>query len=151
MPKHQPQFWKEKTLAEMTPEEWELLCDGCGRCCLFKLEDEDTGEIFFTDVACRLFDSRNCRCRAYAQRVEKVSDCLVLSLEHPEYFAMLPHSCAYRRLYEGRELAPWHPLLSGSPTSVHRAGISIRGRCVPEARVHPDDLENRIIDLPDES
>lgn len=150
MPKPNPQFWKTKTLSELTPEEWESLCDGCGRCCLFKLEDEETGEIFFTDVACRLLDSHSCRCSAYAQRLKKVSDCLLLSLDHPEYFAMLPESCAYRRLYEGRELASWHPLVSGRPDSVHSAGISVRGNCIPEEQVHPDELEDRIIEFFDD-
>lgn len=143
-------FWKTKRLAELSPAEWESLCDGCGRCCLFKLEDEETGEIFFTDVACRLLDHHHCRCNAYERRTELVSDCLVLSPEHPEYFPMLPPSCAYRRLHEGRELPPWHPLLSGDPDSVHAAGISVRGNCVAEARVKPDQLENRIIEFFDD-
>lgn len=147
MPKSSLPFWKTKSLAELSPQEWESLCDGCGRCCLFKLEDEESGEIFFTDVACRLLDAQSCRCTAYTQRFEHVSDCLRLSLDHPEYFSMLPQSCAYRRLYEERELAPWHPLLSGCSDSVHTAAISVRGGCVPEPQVHPDELENRIIEF----
>ncbi len=151
MPKSKPPFWKSKTLAELSVAEWESLCDGCGRCCLFKLEDEDTGALFFTDVACHLLDTHSCRCSNYPQRQKKVSDCLQLSLDHPEYFAMLPESCAYRRLYEGRELAAWHPLISGNPATVHSAGISVRGNCVTEGEVHPDDLESRIIEFFDAS
>lgn len=150
MSKPKPQFWKIRSLAELTQEEWESLCDGCGRCCLVKLEDEETGEIFFTDAACRLLDRHSCRCTDYEQRLDKVPDCLALGMEHPEYFAMLPPSCAYRRLHEGRELAPWHPLVSGNRGSVHRAGISVRGNCIPEDQVDPDELETRIIEFFDE-
>jgi len=150
MPKSTLPFWKIKSLAEFSPQEWESLCDGCGRCCLFKLEDEESGEIFFTDVACRLLDPQSCRCTAYGQRFKEVTDCLKLGLDHPEYFAMLPPSCAYRRLYEERELPPWHPLVSGKSDSVHKAGISVRDNCIPESQVHPDELENRIIEFFDD-
>ena len=125
-------FWERKALTELDREEWESLCDGCALCCLQKLEDEETGELFFTDIACRLLDTQACRCTDYANRVRLVSDCLVLSADHPEHFAWLPASCAYRRLAEGRALPEWHPLLTGDPESVHRAGISARGQCVSE-------------------
>lgn len=140
-------FWQRKTLAEMDELEWESLCDGCGRCCLVKLEDEDTGEIFFTNVACRLFDAEQCRCQQYSQRHKEVADCLSIRPMQPLLLAALPVTCAYRRLAEGRGLADWHPLVSGDPESIHAAGISMHGLVQPESTVNPDDLEDYIIEF----
>ena len=126
------EFWKRKSLAEMTESEWESLCDGCALCCLLKLEDEETGEVFFTDVACKLLDLDNCRCMDYKARARKVADCLVLTVDEPETFGWLPGTCAYRLLANGEELPEWHPLITGNPGTVHDAGISAKGKAVSE-------------------
>jgi len=139
------EFWQAKTLTELTAAEWESLCDGCGRCCLHKLEDEDTGELYFTNVACRLLDLNTCRCRDYAHRAELIPDCLVLTPACPELYAQLPSTCAYRLRFEGRPLPEWHPLVSGDVESVHRAGISVRGKAVSEEYIHPDQLPEHLI------
>lgn len=121
-------FWKTKTLEEMTAPEWESLCDGCGKCCLSKLEDEDTGEIYFTSVGCRLFDAGTCRCSDYPNRQKKVSDCVGLNPANVRTISWLPKTCGYRLVAEGRDLYAWHHLISGDRDSVHEAGISMRGR-----------------------
>lgn len=139
-------FWKRKTLAEMTREEWESLCDGCARCCLAKLEDEDTGEIAYTNVACRLLDHESCRCTKYAQRSRFVPDCITLTPENVGQLRWMPSTCAYRLLTEGKDLPDWHPLVSGTPESVHWAGISVRGRIVSERKAI--DLEDYIVTWP---
>ena len=125
-------FWKRKTLAEMTHEEWESLCDGCGKCCLLKLEDWDTAEVSYTSVACRGLDLHTCRCKFYSRRKREVPDCIVLKPELVDKFRWLPSTCAYRLVAEGKDLAWWHPLVSGDPATVHEAGISVRGRAVSE-------------------
>jgi len=121
-------FWEEKTLDEMTPEEWESLCDGCGQCCLYKIEDEDTAELFNTSVCCHLFDPQAGCCSDYTGRKEKVPACHILTPAKVASLPWLPETCAYRLIHEGRLLYPWHPLRSGDPESVHRAGVSVRGR-----------------------
>ncbi len=126
------QLWKRKSLAEMTKPEWESLCDGCGLCCMHKIEDEDTGEVFYTNLACKLLDLNTCRCTDYPNRVKKVADCLVLSAGETEAFEWLPASCAFRLLAHGDDLPEWHPLITGDPESVHDAGISVRGKVVSE-------------------
>jgi uncharacterized protein len=128
-------FWKQKTLEEMTREEWESLCDGCGRCCLIKLEDEDTGEIVYTRAACRLLNLRTCRCKDYAARFAKVPDCVNLTPDAARSLDWLPGTCAYRLVARGEDLAWWHPLVSGDPETVHEAGISVREYAVSEKRV----------------
>lgn len=138
-------FWKTKTLEEMTEAEWESLCDGCGRCCLHKLRDDD-GALSFTNVACHLLDLRTCGCGDYPHRHQRVSDCVHLTPATVREVDWLPPSCAYRRLAEGKGLAWWHPLVSGSPETVHSAGVSVRGRAVSERRAGP--LEHHLVDWP---
>jgi hypothetical protein len=133
-------FWRRKTLEQMTVAEWESLCDGCGLCCLVRFEDEDTGEIIPTRVHCKLFDANVCACSNYADRKRHVPDCIKLTPHNIEALEWMPKSCAYRRLHEGRDLADWHPLVSGDPDSVHRAGVSVRGQTVSETALdHPED------------
>lgn len=140
-----PAFWQTTKLSEMTTAEWEALCDGCGRCCLHKLEDVDSGLVFYTRVACRLLDGYSCRCSDYSARKLLVPDCLDLQHEPATSYGWLPATCAYRRLAEGKSLEWWHPLVSGDPESVHAAGISVRNRVISETGVAPDSLEDYII------
>lgn len=137
-------FWREKNLDEMSREEWESLCDGCAKCCLYRLEDADTREIHFTNVHCRLLDTGSGRCTDYANRSRRVPDCVTITpavLKDPYW---LPKTCAYRLLAEGRDLPAWHPLVSGDPDSVRRAGQRICGRTVCEDEA--DELENHLVD-----
>ncbi len=146
--RHDP-WWERKSLSRMTREEWESLCDGCGKCCLVKLEDPDDGEIAFTDVACRLLDTRSCHCRDYAGRQRLVPDCVVLQHDTVAGLSFMPESCAYRLLADGRPLYWWHPLVSGDQATVHEAGVSVRGRVVPERDVRDEDLEDHIVTWPE--
>lgn len=140
-------FWERVPLGKMSAREWEALCDGCGRCCLNKIEDEETGEVALTRVACRLLDNETCRCGNYEIRKTLVPECIVLDLETlPEIAYWLPRTCAYKLLWEGKALHDWHPLISGTAESVHRAGISVRGWTIPEFEVDEDDWEEHLIE-----
>lgn len=141
-------FWETKSLAEMTRSEWESLCDGCGKCCLVKLQDPDTDEIAYTDVACRLLDCDSCRCSDYANRKAEVPDCVVLSVRLVDQLEWMPSTCAYRLLKEGKPLYWWHPLVSGDPNAVHEAGISVRGRVISEILVEDAELVEHVVDWP---
>ena len=121
-------FWQTKSLFEMTKKEWESLCDGCGLCCLSKLEDEDTGEVYSTNVHCRLYDAKKCQCSQYAKRKKEVPDCVVLTPKKVYKLDWLPRTCAYRLIAEGRDLYSWHHLVSGSRKTVHKAGISTKSK-----------------------
>ncbi len=142
-------FWRSKSLEAMTPAEWESLCDGCGRCCLIKLEDEDTGEVHHTDIGCTLLDGVGCRCRDYARRQKRVPDCVRLTPEAVRSIPWLPPTCAYRLVRDGQPLFPWHPLVSGRAASVHEAGISVRGRLAGnEEEFLEEEYPERIVDWP---
>ena len=138
-------FWEHKPLEDMSPAEWESLCDGCGLCCLQKLEDEEDGSVWFTDVACKLLDLGNCRCSNYPERRRHVPDCVSLDPQSVRSIGWLPRTCAYRLLAEGKPLRRWHHLVCGDPHAVHAAGISRAGRMVSETEVDPEDWEDRII------
>ncbi|MFM8753580.1 MAG: YcgN family cysteine cluster protein [Phenylobacterium sp.] len=134
-------FWETTPLDRMTPQQWESLCDGCGLCCLIRFEDADTGEIIPTRVHCRLLDAASCRCSDYVNRKREVPDCIALTPDVIPQLGWMPKSCAYRRIHEGRGLADWHPLISGDPESVHRAGVSVRGQTISETDlVHENDI-----------
>ena len=142
----EPEYWKKKKLTEMNAEEWEALCDGCARCCLYKFQDEDTDEVFYTNVICRLLDTYRCRCSDYPNRSRLVPTCLVLNADLVKQLSWMPKTCAYRLVAEGKELAWWHPLVSGSSETVHQAGISMRNRAIPEKDADMDNLEDYIVD-----
>jgi hypothetical protein len=142
-------FWRSKTLGQMTPAEWESLCDGCGRCCLNKLEEHGSDRIFYTDVGCKLLDGESCRCKDYENRAAQVSDCVQLSSRNINRINWLPPTCGYRLIADGRDLYWWHPLVSGDPESVHAAGISVRGKVgASEATVPDEKLEDYIVSWP---
>lgn len=137
-------FWETIPLADMDATQWESLCDGCGKCCLHKLEDEDSSEVFVCNVTCKLLDVETCQCQDYQNRKTRVPECTVLTAERIAEFHWLPETCAYRLLAEGKPLFEWHPLISGDASTVHRAGISVRGRVVSETEA--DDLQHHITD-----
>ena len=145
MPNNEAPFWKTKTLPELTRQEWESLCDGCGLCCLQKLEDRKTGRIDYTSVSCYLLDTKRCRCRSYENRMFLVRECVELTPAKVAKFRWLPKTCAYRLLAAGQELHWWHPLVSGDAETVHLSGISARDRIISEEYVHPDDIEGYIV------
>ncbi|MEW2911206.1 YcgN family cysteine cluster protein [Leisingera sp. JC11] len=142
-------FWEKKPLDKMSQKEWEALCDGCGKCCLNKLEDEETGEVALTRVACRLLDDSTCRCAQYPIRHQFIPECIVLKPDNLDTHAYwMPETCAYRLLWQGKPLPDWHPLLTGTPESVHEAGVSVRGWTVSEFEISEDEWEDHIIDEP---
>lgn len=138
-------FWENKSLEEMTSEEWESLCDGCGRCCLNKLEDEDSGEIYFTNVACKFLDTEQCRCTDYINRKESMPDCMILSFDNKAALEVMPSTCAYSLLRQGKPLPQWHPLITGNQESVFDAGISVAGKVISEEHVHYEQLPEHLI------
>lgn len=144
-------FWEHKTLQEMTDAEWESLCDHCGRCCLVKLEDEDSGELFYTNVVCQYHDDANCQCTQYLDRNLFVPDCIKVTPEVALTEKWLPDTCAYRLLAEGKSLYAWHPLVSGDPGSVRGAGITIQGKVISEQYVHSDELAEHLVNWFDKS
>lgn len=144
-----PRYWERVKLSDMTPREWEALCDGCGKCCLNKLEDPDTGEVALTRLACRLFDDATCRCGNYEIRKSIVPECVVLTAKTiAQHAYWMPTTCAYRLLHEGKPLPDWHPLLTGRPESVFEAGVSARDITIPEYEVPEEDWEDYIIEEP---
>ena len=142
-------FWEIKSLTEMNQQEWESLCDGCARCCLIKLEDEDGGDIHYTNIVCDLLDLESCRCTQYQSRLQLVPECVVVTPEVLDQLHWMPSTCAYRLLWEGKPLPEWHPLVSGNADSVHLAGISVRGRVYRQAEINDDELEDHIVDWPE--
>ena len=142
-------FWETKSLDSMTNEEWESLCDGCGRCCLHKLVNDETGDVFYTRVACRLLNAESGRCERYSERLSEVEDCLNVRRMRSAELAWMPNTCAYRRIAEGKSLPDWHPLLSGDPASVVSAGIAVAGRTISEEHADLDNLETEIIEWVD--
>ena len=142
-----PRFWETIPLTRLTPPEWEALCDGCGKCCLNKLEYEDTGEVEFTRVACKLLDGETCRCMSYPNRHDFVPECVRLSPKTlPKIAYWMPQTCAYRLLFQGKNLPDWHPLLTGDPDSTHASGNSVRGWTVSELMVPEDEWDDYTIE-----
>ncbi len=142
-------FWETVPLAKMTAKEWEALCDGCGKCCLNKLEDDETGHVELTCISCRLLDGDTCLCSSYENRRDYVPECISLTASNIDQHAYwMPKTCAYRLLWQGKPLADWHPLVSGDPETVHSSGVSMRGKTVNELTVDDDDWEDHIIEEP---
>jgi len=139
------EWWNELSIEQLDKTQWEALCDGCAKCCLHKLQEDGSGEVFYTKVSCRYLDEASCRCTDYANRLEMVPNCIELDLDDLQELHWLPATCAYRLRAQGISLPAWHPLVSGDPESVHRAGISVRGRVISEEYVHPDGYEEHIV------
>jgi len=139
-------FWQEKTSSEMTDQEWESLCDGCGRCCVWKFEDETTREILYTNIRCSLFNHDSCRCSDYQHRSESIPDCMNIRNLTDQQYAWLPDTCAYRLIHEAKPLFDWHPLRCGDPDRVHQAGISLRNKTVSGDGLTEEDIIRHIID-----
>ena len=139
-------FWKTKKLTEMTLDEWESLCDGCGICCLYKIEDEESGEVFLTNVACRFLDMQACVCTLYSERRSAMPTCIKLTPSKVEKLKWLPETCAYRLVLEGKPLPDWHPLVSGDAQSIHQAGVSVKGKVITEADANLNHLEDYVVD-----
>ena len=140
------EFWKTKSLNEMSDAQWESLCDGCGKCCLLKLQNEETEQIHYTSLACKLLDTDTCRCSDYENRKKWVPDCLILRPLYPELVKILPDTCSYRLLYNGHQLPHWHPLITGDKYSTVNANMGVAGKVISESYIHPDDIENYLID-----
>jgi len=139
-----PRFWETTPLEEMSHDEWESLCDGCGKCCVIKLEDVDDGTIHYTDIGCRLLNGQTCRCSDYANRKKEVPDCVILSPSSLDSLPWMPSTCAYRLIHEGKSLPRWHPLITGDPESTHKAGISVKGQIIHEDDIAEDDYPAHI-------
>ena len=138
-------FWESKSLSDMSQQEWESLCDGCGRCCLNKLEDEDTGEIYYTNVACKLLDIDKCRCTDYENRKVSMPDCMILSVDNHAALEVMPSTCAYRLLHIGEKLPDWHPLISGTKESVAEANMLVSGKVISEEHIHYEQYPEHVI------
>ena len=143
-------FWRVKKMKDMNKQEWESLCDNCGKCCCIRLEDEETGDIYITDVACKLFDAETCKCTSYASRSEKVSDCVKLTKDNIDKLQWMPRTCAYRLISEGKELPYYHHLVSGSSSTIHDEGMSVKNEVVSETIVSEDEQIKRIVIWPGE-
>lgn len=142
-------FWETKSLAEMTRKEWESLCDGCAKCCLHKLEDTDSGEVWYTRVVCKYLDQEKCQCTVYSKREKLVHDCMVLSLDNLADLDWMPGTCAYRLVHEGKPLPAWHPLLTGNRNDIIATDNTVTGKVISEEYVHVDGFEEHIIDWAD--
>ena len=138
-------FWKGKTLEQLSPEEWEALCDGCGQCCLYKLEDEESGDLYLTNVVCRFLDHKSCQCRVYKERHQAVPTCVQLTPQNVLELKWIPPTCAYKLIAEGRELPAWHPLICGERQSLQKSEFFVGDRVISETEVDMDDLENYVI------
>jgi uncharacterized cysteine cluster protein YcgN (CxxCxxCC family) len=141
MAKNALPFWESKTPEEMTEEEWERLCDRCGLCCLHKIEDSDTHEVYYTYVACRLLDIESCTCLSYTNRFDLIPNCLKIERREFARIHLLPKTCAYRKVSQGEKLDWWHPLISKNAKTVHQSGVSVRNKAIPEKNIHPDEIE----------